>query len=246
MSQIHYQSYAPTPYTYTPLPPPTSSISLDEEATLSTTRAQRELHESLQELYAILRTLEFLEKAFIKDSIPASSYAPTCQRLLGQWKTILANETVNKEFGSLEAFKARYDVDLPHATRRLITGIPATVEHPDSSSPFPPQNSTPISSAPPGPSALAAAEATQHFITFMDALRLEYRAKDELHPLLANVITSVDAVTQGKEFSGRADIVKWLITLNGLGAGDEITELQSRQMVFDVEGAYGQFMKMLQ
>jgi len=80
----------------------------------------------------------------------------------------------------------------------------------------------------------------------MDALRLEYRAKDELHPLLANVITSVDAVTQGKEFSGRADIVKWLITLNGLGAGDEITELQSRQMVFDVEGAYGQFMKMLQ
>jgi len=97
---------------------------------------------------------------------------------------------------------------------------------------------------PPQPTARAAAEATQHFITFLDALRLNYTAKDQLHPLLSDVITAVSNVTQ-TNFEGRASIVKWLITLNRMGAGDEIDEQQKRQMLFDVEGAYHEFYKTL-
>ena len=92
------------------------------------------------------------------------------------------------------------------------------------------------------PTARAAAEATQHFITFLDALRLNYAAKDQLHPLLSDVITAVNNVTQ-TDFEGRACIVKWLIVLNRMGAGDEIDEQQRRQMLFDVEGAYHEFYK---
>ena len=94
------------------------------------------------------------------------------------------------------------------------------------------------------PTARAAAEATQHFITFLDALRLNYAAKDQLHPLLSDVITAVNNVTQA-DFEGRACIVKWLIVLNRMGAGDEIDEQQRRQMLFDVEGAYHEFYKTL-
>lgn len=102
----------------------------------------------------------------------------------------------------------------------------------------------------------------------MDALRLSYTAKDQLHPLLSDVITAVNNVTGAKEFEGRQNIVKWLIVLNQMGAGDEISESQGRQvssnsreygfsfgegvwgligvqMLFDIENAYNEFYKNL-
>ena len=66
----------------------------------------------------------------------------------------------------------------------------------------------------------------------MDALRLSYTAKDQLHPLLSEVIAAVNNVAGAKEFEGRQNIVKWLIVLNQMGAGDEITEAQGRQVCF--------------
>lgn len=70
MSAPKYQPYAPSPYSYTPSPHSLStSISLDEEVKLSTSSQQRELNESLAEIYSIIVTLDFLEKAYIKDSI---------------------------------------------------------------------------------------------------------------------------------------------------------------------------------
>ena len=63
----------------------------------------------------------------------------------------------------------------------------------------------------------------------MDALRLNYNAKDQLHPLLSDVITAVNKVTK-EDFEGRGKIVQWLITLNQMGAGDEIDEGQRRQV----------------
>ena len=56
-------------------------------------------------------------------------------------------------------------------------------------------------------------EATQEFITFLDALRLGLLAKDQLHPLLTDVIQSVNKVTD-RDFENRGKIVQWLITLN--------------------------------
>ncbi|KAG0126900.1 VPS28 protein-domain-containing protein [Tuber indicum] len=260
MSAPKYQPYAPSPYSYTPSPHSLStSISLDEEVKLSTTVQQRELNESLAEIYSIIVTLDFLEKAYIKDSISQEtfatpltlgdiqvvcgkalmmmvlrydSYTPTCLRLLGQYKTILKNPDVASAFKDLETFKSAYHLSYPSATERLKIGVPATFEHA-------PTTSSAIS-------ARAAAEATQNFITFMDALRLHYTAKDQLHPLLSDVITSVNNVAGAKEFEGRQSIVQWLIILNQMGAGDEITEAQGRQMLFDIENAYNEFYKNLQ
>ena len=75
MSAPKYQPYAPSPYSYTPSPHSLStSISLDEEVKLSTTLQQRELNESLAEIFSIIVTLDFLEKAYIKDSINQEEY----------------------------------------------------------------------------------------------------------------------------------------------------------------------------
>ena len=244
---MSYQPYAPIAY----LPRPLTSTNLDREVKLYTTSSSRELYESLAELHAIIVTLEFLEKAFVRDSIAPAVYTPTCLRLLGQYKTLLGSPTVAEAFVDLDTFRARYGVDCPAATRRLETGLPATVEHGAGSGPLPELAAAPAAPKTGGDgkwrnvSPKAAAEATQNFITFMDALRLNYRAKDELHPLLASVITSVDAVTggAGEGFDGRGDIVKWLIVLNQMRPGDEISEGQGREMLWDLEKGYNSFLE---
>lgn len=83
-------------------------------------------------------------------------------------------------------------------------------------------------------------EATQDFITFLDALRLGLLAKDQLHPLLTDVIQSVNKVTD-RDFENRGKIVQWLITLNQMKATEELSEPQSRELELDINSAYQGF-----
>ncbi|KAI9885348.1 MAG: hypothetical protein M1823_002857 [Watsoniomyces obsoletus] len=222
-------SFAPTPYSYTPKPAWPSSINLDEEVKLATTTAERDLWDSLAEIYSVIVTLDGVERAYIRDSITESEYTESCTRLLKHYKTILSDETVAREFKDLESFKRRWNMEYPRGTERLRIGLPATVE----------QAAGPSS----GPSTATAAtgsaisDATENFITFLDALKLNMHAKDFLHPLLSDVIKSVNKVTDG-EFEGRAKIVQWLITLNSMRANEEINEDQARELSFDIGQAY--------
>jgi len=49
-------------------------ISLDEEARLYTTNAERERYENLATLYGIIVTLDYLERAYVRDSVTAAEY----------------------------------------------------------------------------------------------------------------------------------------------------------------------------
>lgn len=83
-------------------------------------------------------------------------------------------------------------------------------------------------------------EATQDFITFLDALRLGLLAKDQLHPLLTDVIHAVNKVTD-RDFENRGKIVQWLITLNQMKATDVLDESQARELELDINSAYQGF-----
>ncbi|EJC99571.1 VPS28-domain-containing protein [Fomitiporia mediterranea MF3/22] len=89
------------------------------------------------------------------------------------------------------------------------------------------------------------AETTQSFITFMDALRLRMRAKDQLHPILQGLMTNYARFKASKDWEGRSRMVSWLITLNGMKASEELTEEQTRQLLFDVDYAYAEFFRSL-
>jgi hypothetical protein len=69
----------------------------------------------------------------------------------------------------------------------------------------------------------------EKFITFMDALKLGYKSKDQLHPHLSDLMTSLNT-SMPREFEGRAKIVQWLITLNQMRAVDELTDDQGREV----------------
>lgn len=79
---------------------------------LADTRAERDLQDSLAEIFSIIITLDELEKAFLKDAIPEAEYTEICERSLKQYKSILADEAVARAFVGLEEFKAEWEVSL--------------------------------------------------------------------------------------------------------------------------------------
>ncbi|PLB44634.1 VPS28-domain-containing protein [Aspergillus steynii IBT 23096] len=232
-------AYAPTPYSYTPNPALSASINLDEEVKLASSSTERDLYESLAEIYSIIVTLDGLEKAYIKDVVTEAEYTETCTRLLKQYKSSLGDDTVAREFVDLETFKRTWGLECPRATERLRIGLPATVEQASHSTP-----AANLGSAAAGPAAGASGSliltATENFITFLDALKLNMVSKDALHPLLSEVIQSVNKVTDG-DFENRGKIIQWLIALNQMRATEELSEEQARELAFDIEQAYQGF-----
>ena len=80
----------------------------------------------------------------------------------------------------------------------------------------------------------------------MDTLRLNRYAVDELHPILADLIQSLNNVPGlPADFEGRNKVRQWLITLNAMKASDEITEEQARQMLFEMEQSHTEFYRLL-
>jgi len=143
-----------------------------------------------------------------------------------------------------------------HAVARLSVGVPVPYEQStggggNTSSPAVHAThmmgggnpSIPITSLG-GTSARLVADCTQHFITFMDALSLNFNAKDQLHPLLSNVMSSLVNVTS-EDFEGKALLVKWLIKLNAMTATEEMEKEDLRQMTFDTENVYKAFLSSL-
>jgi ESCRT-I complex subunit VPS28 len=103
-------------------------LSLDEEVRLYTTVAEREKYNLLANLFGIIVALDYLERAYVRDSVTAieyvfrftcshafaeleplsKRYSPACTRLLSQYKTML--KLVGDDVPSIEEFMTRYRV----------------------------------------------------------------------------------------------------------------------------------------
>ncbi|PSK53854.1 Vacuolar protein sorting-associated protein 28 2 [Elsinoe australis] len=228
-------AYAPTPYSYTPSNLSTT-INPDEEVKLANSAAERDLYESLAEIYSIIVTLDALEKAYLKDSIAEDEYTETCNRLLKQYKSNLSDESVARAFGDLDSFKGEWSLDAPRATERLKIGLPATVEAPSS-------RHAPQSSGGNAAAGLIVA-ASENFITLLDAIKMNMLSKDTLHPILVDTIQAVNKVTD-QDFENKGKIVQWLITLNQMRVAEELSGEQARELQFDMNQAYDGFKSVL-
>ncbi|CAD0088118.1 unnamed protein product, partial [Aureobasidium vineae] len=226
-------AYAPTPYSYTPTSTLSATINVDEELKLANNSAERDLYESLAEIYSIIVTLEALERAFLKDSISETDYTDTCSRLLKQYKSNLADDSVARAFGSLDSFKLEWNLEVPRATDRLKIGLPATVEAPS-------RAPGAQSGGGAGANATHIVSASENFITLFDAIKMNMLSKDTLHPILVETIQAVNKVTD-QDFENKAKIVQWLITLNQMRAAQELSDDQARDLQFDMNLAYDGF-----
>ncbi|KAF6163268.1 hypothetical protein GIB67_025132 [Kingdonia uniflora] len=196
-------------------------------------KREREMYDSFADLYAIIKTTEKLEKIYVRDTISSEEYEPECFKLIAQFKTLTS--TLKDTVPSIERFCDTYKMDCPSALHRLITsGVPATVEH---------RAARAASST---TSAAIVAECVQHFITAMDTLKLNMIAIDQVHPVLADLLSSLNKLSLlPPEFEGRVKMKEWITRLSKMGAADELTEQQARQLHFDLESSYNLFMAAL-
>lgn len=206
------------------------------EVKLWNDKRERDMYENFAELYAIIKTTEKLEKAYVRDLVSSADYEAECLKLIAQFKNL--STFLRDVVPSVEAFAETYKMDCPAALNRLIvSGVPATVEHRTAS----------VSSSLSGSSAAAVAECVQHFITAMDSLKLNMVAVDQVYPLLSDLSGSLAKLggIVPPDFEGRVKVKDWILRLSKMGAADELTEQQSRQLHFDLESSYTAFMAAL-
>lgn len=196
-------------------------------------KREREMYENFADLYAIIKATEKLEKNYVRDVISSHDYEPECMKLIAQYKTLTS--TLKDTIPSVERFIDTYKMDCPAAVNRLITsGVPATVEHRSASY------------ASGNTSASIVAECVQNFITAMDALKLNMVAVDQVHPVLSDLLASLNKLSiLPVDFEGKVKMGEWIGKLVKMGAADELTEHQSRQLQFDLDSSYNMFMALL-
>ena len=93
-------------------------------------------------------------------------------------------------------------MDHPAALHRLQVGVPATVEHSTEAADGGAEQGKWV------------AETTQSFITVMDALKLNLRAKDQLHPFLTELMSGYTRFKGSGEWEGKGKILSWYVLLD--------------------------------
>jgi len=189
---------------------------------------ERESYDNLADLYAIIFATERLERAYARDAITREEYTTECNKLISQFR--LAEKAAISETMTTETFMLTYQMDCPRAAERLLRmGVPEQMKTSGTEN-----------------SAVTVAETTQHFITAMDAVKLEQRAVDELQPLLSDLMDSLTRLPETpNDFEPNRIIQQWLQKLNSMRAVDEIDEDDARQLYHDLDAAYGEFTKYL-
>lgn len=199
-----------------------------QEVKLYSNAREREKFDNMADLFAVINTLQLLEKAYIKDAVTPKEYTAACSKLLVQYKAAF-KQVQSADFPTVEAFTKVYRLDCPAALERIREDRPITIK--DDA----------------GNTSKSIADIVMLFITAMDKLRLQIRAMDEIHPDLRDLELTMDRLSiLPEDFEGKVAVRKWLKTLSEMRAHDELSEEQVRQMLFDIEQSYNAFNRLLQ
>ncbi|MEW5320341.1 MAG: hypothetical protein WDW38_011421 [Sanguina aurantia] len=188
------------------------------------------MYDSYADLYAIIKTSEKLEKAFIRDAIAADEYENACSKLIQQFRVLRGS--LKDEVPDVERFMVDYNMQCPAAAFRLLrSGLPATIEHKTQSS----RSSDPES--------VAVAEVVALFITILDSCKLGMVAVDQIAPLLQDCMTSMGKLNSlPPNFQPRDTVKEWYTRLYGKAANFELGEDDNRQLSYELERAYTEFL----
>ncbi|CAJ1961721.1 unnamed protein product [Cylindrotheca closterium] len=205
----------------------------EEEIHLYESSRERQSYDDQGTLYGIILATEHLERSYARDAITNSEYTAECNKLISQFR--LAEKAVlgsDNNIRSTEEFMKLYEMDCPRADERLLKmGVPEPIRNTSTES---------------AGVAVTVAEAVQHFITIMDAVKLEQRAVDDLQPLLSDLMDSLARLPETpNDFEPNRKVKHWLQKLNSMRAFDEIDDDDSRQLYHDLDSAYAEFTRYL-
>uniref|UniRef100_A0A6I8MXH1 Vacuolar protein sorting-associated protein 28 homolog n=1 Tax=Ornithorhynchus anatinus TaxID=9258 RepID=A0A6I8MXH1_ORNAN len=108
-------------------PAPGNKPELYEEVKLYKNAREREKYDNMAELFAVVKTLQALEKAYIKDCVTPKEYTAACSRLLVQYKAAF-KQVQGSEIGSIDEFCRKFRLDCPLAMERIKEDRPITIK----------------------------------------------------------------------------------------------------------------------
>jgi len=190
------------------------------------TARERERFDNLADLYAVINSLQALEKAHIKDCVTSKEYTAQCSKLLTQYKA--AFKQIQDEYPNVEAFMKAFRLDCPAAMERIREDRPITIRDDK------------------GNTSKCIADIVSLYITVNDKLRLGMKSTDELQPDLRELYDTMNRLTLiPSNFEGKQKVQEWLDTFASMAASDELNDTQVRQVIFDMESSYNAFNKLL-
>lgn len=197
-----------------------------EEVKLFRLPSERERYDNMADCYALINTIQCLEKAYIKDAITSKEYTAACSKLLTQYKA--AFKQIDKEFGSAEQFLRKYRFECRAALDRIREDRPITIKDDK------------------GNTHACIAEIVSAFITISDRLKLGMKSMDELLPDLRELHETMGRLTiLPPSFEGSARVKKWIDKMSQMNASDELDDSEIRQITFDMETSLNEFNKIL-
>ncbi|KAI9582394.1 vacuolar protein sorting-associated protein 28 homolog [Glossina fuscipes] len=200
---------------------------LYEEIKLFRNAREREKYDNMADLYAIINTLQQLEKAYIRDCITPQEYTAACSKYLVQYK-VAFKQVQGDDYPTVDTFVKKFRLDCPAALERIREDRPITIKDDK------------------GNTSKCIAEIVSLFITIMDKLRLKMNTMDALQMDVKDLTDNMNRLSLiPKDFEARVKVESWLSTLNEMQASDELSEAQVRQFLFDLESAYADFTKLL-
>ena len=78
----------------------------------------------------------------------------------------------------------------------------------------------------------------------MDAVKLNYKTRDQLHPLLSDLVVNLNEFNETIEFNGKSKLINWLIKINNLEK--ELSQEDSDLFLNDLDTAYKGFYESLE
>lgn len=212
---------------HNPAPHDNNRPELYEEVKLYRHARERERVDNMADLYALISTLQHLEKAYIWDCITAKEYTAACSKYLVQYK-VAFKQVQGDEFPTVDAFVRKFRLDCPAALERIREDRPITIKDDK------------------GNMNKFIADIVSLFITLMDKLRLDIKATDELHPDVRDLVDNIERLSLiPASWDGKERLGGWLATLTSMQASDELSEAQVRQLLFDLETSYASFSNLL-
>ena len=224
------------------------------DSRVSIATAERHTVDYLADMYAVITTLEKLERANHRDLISGEQHAAMLPRLRDKFLSIESQLQASSgaRYTTVEDFMLEYDMadGSAAAKARLQQWRQAATLAEEERQRAAAEQHAASASATQAAEAKSTAvnprtvlESAQHFITIMDCLKLHQTAADQLHPILADLLAAVRQVYPDFEYLPKLEA--WFARIDAMQASDQLDERATRDMLFDLERGYQAFYKYL-
>eukprot|EP00892_Ulva_mutabilis_P008753 jgi/Ulvmu1/624/UM001_0632.1 len=186
---------------------------------LYSNHAERTYVEDCANLFGLLKAMELLETAWIRDNVDSDDYQRLCQRLISQ-KRLLFDGEFKAKVGDLRTFAKDYDMHVNRAIRRYDKGVPETMES--------------LSSK--GQDGAALITVTQAILEFKDAIFMNMTDVDWIIPNLNNILQGLRGVSRIKPDTPQlVKLTSWISRLQDRPKHEKLTDDEGRELSFDAQ-----------